>query len=385
MSKKAVTIKLTDASVSIKGVHRKKVNGREYYYYPRSRTKGDVTTRLNTDGSADEFWASFKIAQKNASSPDLEDKKDMVVSDLIDAYFKHEKLKISTQIDYLPLAKELKSKFGTFPVSSLKNEKMYIGDNKYIALRDEVYKWQKSKEHKPRHADKCVWFFSRICGFAYDRGFISSNPLLNIKRLYKGGNRSDIVWTDDDLAKFCSVAPQNVANFILGLRYTGARKNELANLKWSDISVCGHFILIRQTKSERDGKAGKIVKVPMIKPLYDLLQTLDASNEYIFINSRGQKWESINKAFTLASRQAGIAKRMHDLRGTYITDMKSRGYSDDDMEYITGNASALKSYINRDANIVDHSKKQVTIEPFLIYNGTNIVPNPKDKELYQTK
>jgi len=84
-----------------------------------------------------------------------------------------------------------------------------------VALEDRrirgVFKsWRDRFANTPRKADYAWTTLSRILSVSKDRGLIGSNPCEGGGRLYVA-NRADKIWTNDDVALFLKVAPQEMA------------------------------------------------------------------------------------------------------------------------------------------------------------------------------
>lgn len=115
---------------------------------------------------------------------------------------------------------------------------------------------------------------------------------------------------------------------------TGGRREEVINLRWSDIVMTMNGTLVFQVhnlKVERISKKDEIYKyIPIGKDLLDLLNELgyaekSKSNDYILCPNRTQNsihmMNSLSRGFTHYKEAAGIDKdiSLHNLRKTYIT------------------------------------------------------------------
>jgi hypothetical protein len=66
-----------------------------------------------------------------------------------------------------------------------------------------VVAWRDSRAATPRGADIGVMVLRELLKFARLRGRVSINVATEIPTLYRGGARADIVWTEDDIERFC--------------------------------------------------------------------------------------------------------------------------------------------------------------------------------------
>lgn len=115
---------------------------------------------------------------------------------------------------------------------------------------------------------------------------------------------------------------------------TGVRREELVDLKWSDIYFSGetYFFMIKNKKVERnDNIRGEFYKyVPINSDLFDLLKELGfddkkTSKDYILYPERVESeltiMNTLSKSFTFYKNKAGLQKdiSLKHLRKTYIS------------------------------------------------------------------
>jgi integrase len=117
-----------------------------------------------------------------------------------------------------------------------------------------------------------------------------------------------------------------IANFMKLALFTGMRRGELFNLKWSDIDSRNGFIAIH------DPKGGEDQKIPMNM---DARQILDShprtKSPYVFPGRTGNKRTDINKQVKRIKEQAGLPKSfraLHGLRHVYASILASSGKVD---------------------------------------------------------
>ena len=115
---------------------------------------------------------------------------------------------------------------------------------------------------------------------------------------------------------------------------TGLRREELVELKWSDIYYSGetYFFMINNKKVERNkNNKGEFMKyIPINSDLYDLLLDLGfnefkTTNNYIISPNRSESsltmMNNISKGFTFYKNKSGLKKdiSLRHLRKTYIS------------------------------------------------------------------
>ena len=92
-------------------------------------------------------------------------------------------------------------------------------------------------------------------------------------------------------------------------------EREIFNLKWDNIDFDYGFIELLETKS------GKSRKIPISDSLMKVLNNIERTSEYVFVNPETNKpYNDIKKAWASALKKANIENfRFHDLRHTVAT------------------------------------------------------------------
>lgn len=126
------------------------------------------------------------------------------------------------------------------------------------------------------------------------------------------------------------------ANIMRLALFTGMRRGEMFNLKWSDIDFQRGFINIR------DPKGGVSQKIPLNNQARHLLENhpktqinKDTKNpeysEYIFVKQDGEPFKDIKERVNKIKKAAGIPddfRTLHGLRHTYASMLASSGQVD---------------------------------------------------------
>jgi integrase len=108
--------------------------------------------------------------------------------------------------------------------------------------------------------------------------------------------------------------------------FTGMRRGELFNLKWSDIDSRNGFITIR------DPKGGEDQRIPLNPEARQILDSHPKTKSlYVFPGRSGNKRTDINKQVKRIKEQAGLPKSfraLHGLRHVYASILASSGKVD---------------------------------------------------------
>ena len=200
-----------------------------------------------------------------------------------------------------------------------------------------VVKWRDERSATPRTADMGITVLKALLKFLRLRGRVTINVADGIPQLYRGGDRSEIIWTDDDIAAFTAAAIKEERPHIVdGLRLaaeTGLRRADLVSLTWSHL---GEIAIVKTALKRSRGRKRRAV-VPLTDSLQALLAELRTRYraegvDHVLVNSLGRPWSgdgfggSFNRIRDIANivhldQDGGPArkKHLHDVRGTFCT------------------------------------------------------------------
>jgi integrase len=103
-------------------------------------------------------------------------------------------------------------------------------------IRPIIRRWRNQWADKPRAADYGVQVLSAVLGHAVDPlERLSGNPCIGIKRLYDGGCRSEIIWSDADIARLKRACSAEIAHAVDLAAHTALRRGDLVRVAWSHI------------------------------------------------------------------------------------------------------------------------------------------------------
>lgn len=157
------------------------------------------------------------------------------------------------------------------------------------------------------------------------RGLLDRNPAVSKKtreRLGEPGVRDDVLQREQLAVWFQEVA--NVGNatisvYLQCLLLTGARRDEMAALRWADIDFDWATIQLREKAKKTQGK--KLRTIPLTPYVAALLQRLPRQSEWVFaspLSHSGHLADPSNAHRTLCKR-AGLSLTLHGLRRTFAT------------------------------------------------------------------
>ncbi|MFC3057873.1 tyrosine-type recombinase/integrase [Paenirhodobacter populi] len=329
------------ARVTIKGVNtvRKRLSGGKVKVYRYHRATG---TLLPGEPGSPEFLAAWLEAEK------IPARDTGTIAALIRDYttgrkFTHTKKgrpkAPSTMKEYLRLLTVIEARFGTLPIKALESPKvnaLFIDYHEEIAL------------DRPREADNRMTVFCAVLNEAKRRGQIMRNPLEGFERAYVS-DRSEMIWTEADIAKFMAVAPLELQQALILAIHTGQRYGDLIRLRWQDYD--GAVIRLVQSKGKRK------VPVPVSAALKRMLDGMARQGPFILTRADGRPWHTerndkeLGKAWRKHMETACFYPRpfeeltkeekqgflhFHDLRGTAVTLLAEAGCEIPQICAITG-------------------------------------------------
>jgi len=330
--------------VDLKGIAKVTAKGRAYWYAWRGGP------RLRGEPGSPEFMASYNEAIADRHTPEPGRFKSVVIR--YRASKEYSKLADTTRRNWSPWLDRIADHFGGLRTAQFDRPQK---------IRKFIRQWRNNWADTPRTADYGMQVLSRVCGFAVDPlGEIAGNPCEGIAQLYSS-DRSEIIWTDADIAALKAKCPAEVAHAVDLAAHTGLRLSDLLRLSWSHV---GEDAIIFSTGKSR-GRREAII--PLYDGLRDVVARIPKRATTILTNSQRRPW-TVNGFQTAIKRSKERAKmqeanlHFHDLRGTaatkfYVAGLSTRviaeilAWSEEEVEKIirryVGRAAATRELIRK--------------------------------------
>lgn len=239
-----------------------------------------------------------------------------------------------------------------------------IGSLTFTALEDkrvrgDLLEWRDQFAAHPRTADYAVQVLGRLLSYGVDRGHLERNALARATRLYRF-DRSKVIWTSEEIAAFCAMASPELGRVLRLACSTGFRRADLIELTWADV---GDLAIVKPTSKSR---GRRLATVPLVPETEAVLAEIGPgeNDEVVLRNTRGKAWtaDGLECQFIKARTKAGVTKRLHDARGTFVTRLRLAGLSSDEIADVAGWKKAdvealLAIYVDRELVIRSLSER----------------------------
>lgn len=303
-------------TVDLKGVHRVISKGRVYYYAWRGGP------RLVGAPGSPEFLKSYQDARNPLANLDRGQ-----FSTWVKLYRDSKSFRDSSPITrkkWAPWLDRIEDRFGKMSVRHFDNPE----------FRRDIKKWLATWEDKARTADYGKQVLSAVLSFIVGEGKLRENICFGISNLYSV-DRSEIIWEERQIRQFLD-HPDIAIELKWALRLarlTGFRKSDLLRVSWGHVGP--HSIDIRTQKSSgKKSRRKRTASAPTTQELRELLAEIPRRATTILTSSKKRSWTADGfgsswwKAMEDCGLHAGgIDLHLHDLRGTFATDIYRAGFS----------------------------------------------------------
>jgi integrase len=295
--------------VDLSTVYKVTAKGRMYYYAWR----GQGAPRLKSPPGSPEFVRELAAALEARKGGDASTFGGLCVRYKASDDWKG--LADKTRKNWAPWIDRIQVEFGALRLAQFDRPQ----------ITPVIRAWRDKYKATPRTADVALTVFSRLLSFGRSEGRLSINAVTPIPRLYKG-DRSEIIWTDDDIAELAKHASPEIMFAVRLAVLTGLRQADVLHLSWSHVSA--NAVEVRTRKKSKNQVQGKTALIPLYGALRDLLAEIPKRSPVILTSSDKVPWKTgFGASWNRAVTKAGIDKHFHDLRGTAATKLFKAGFS----------------------------------------------------------
>lgn len=218
-----------------------------------------------------------------------------------------------------------------------------------------VVAWRDSRRATPRAADNGITVLRALLKYGIQLGLLRINVAAGVGKLYKSGQRAEIIWTEEDIAAVRNVAePEDrpIIDAIELASVTGLRREDLAKLTWKKVQT---FAIVTKARKESGG-ARHIATIPRIPQLDAILDKLADRHrasgvQTLLVTGKGAPWHlaTLSREVSRIAAKAGLIhildedtgeatpKHLHDIRGTFATRlMTTTDLTDEEVAEIMG-------------------------------------------------
>jgi integrase len=205
-----------------------------------------------------------------------------------------------------------------------------IGKRDVIALLDSI-----ADRGAPIMARRVQSYVRRFFRWCIERDILKIDPTAGMPRVGNGKSRERVL-TDDELGKVWTACDGPYGAVVRMLALTGARRDEIAKLRWSEID--GATIKLEGSRT----KTGAPHTIPLSSAAQALLKSLPHLGDFVFSGARPMSnWTKSKLRLDGAS---GVTNwRIHDLRRTVATGLQKLGANLQTIEAVLGHTSGSRS------------------------------------------
>lgn len=268
--------------------------------------------------------------------------------------------------EFVPYILEMGKRTAKDDISKLNHHLLArFGDKKLTAIgrRDiALYHAAVRDSHTPATANRHLALLSAIFRRAVEWERVEKNPCTGVK-MFRENNASERFLTEIEIAKLVQAMdadPNRTAAAALKmLLLCGARRNEVAKLKWNALDLERGVWLLHGD----DTKNGKTRRIALSGALIQLLQAQPSRgvSEWVFPGRDGPEKpiDNLTKPFNRMLKAAGLEKaRIHDLRHTHASMLLANGVDAVVVKNALGHSSL--NVTSRYLHLVDTSLKSAS-------------------------
>ena len=178
-------------------------------------------------------------------------------------------------------------------------------------------------------------FLARFFKWTVERDILAKSPMAGTSRPGSETSRERVL-TDDELARVWKASSNGFGTIAKLLILTGARREEIGQLRWSEIN--GDTITLAGSRT----KTGEPRTIPLSAPARELLAKLPriANSDFVFTVDGVKPIAGWSRAKVRLDEACGVADwRIHDIRRTVATGLQKLGVNLQTIEAVLGHTS----------------------------------------------
>jgi integrase len=327
------------------------------------------STKLRDRKAADEFCRRLEYASHESKAGRLtEARAHELISEIIE-HATGEPLRNYTAEDWLRewlQGKKATKAEGTFLKyeNSINGFLVSLGNRAKLNVNQiaprEILRWrdaQSAEGKNPSTANDHVKIVRMAFTSARRQGYITHNPAEAVEMLPEDADSARHPFTVEQVAAILRAATGDWRGAVMVALYTGARLQDVANMRWESVDLQNKWIAFRV------GKTKQRLKLPMHDALHDFLLELpaaDSGRAFLFPSLAGKGTggkSGLSMAFSRIMERAGVrgevvrerkgekgrsvnALTFHSFRHTLTSIMANAGVPVEVRQKFTGHASA---------------------------------------------
>ena len=189
------------------------------------------------------------------------------------------------------------------------------------------------------NVNRTIAVMKRMFNLAVREELMEKTPCWGVRMLPEDNTR-DRILSLEELDRLLHHLPRHAGLVVHFAYLTGMRAGEIFNLTWDKVNLTKRIIRLEA----KDTKTCEPRVVFLCQPAYDILNEAGRVrflDHNLVFTYRGKPLKKVKKAFSSACRKAGINNfRFHDLRHTFITNMRKAGVDHSVIMKLTGHKTA---------------------------------------------
>ena len=214
-------------------------------------------------------------------------------------------------------------------------------------------------------ARMAVRLLKAVFAWAVKNNLLKSNPASGVE-VGKDGNRTEVIDSPETYARLFEVMQRledeqrvrgAAADAIRVIALTGARRGEIAGLRWRHVDLSKGLLVLSSTehKTGRKTSEAKTIGLPSAAQALIARQPNGGPDEFVFKPAKGEGAITLSKPWRVIRREAGLSPTigLHGLRHSLATQMALSGAQAAQIMTVLGhkNITTSQRYIHMAADM----------------------------------